>query len=109
MLTLWELQESSFANVKRRNDADVLEFAEYVEVMGATGGNDRRDCFKDPANRAVLDDYLYRIAFNAKDIKFKTGLPFFLGQERGYAAREKSCSGCFQKNLLASKRRENWT
>ena len=57
VLTLWELQESTLANVKRRHDADVLEFAEYVEVMGATGGNDRRDCFKDPANRAVLDDY----------------------------------------------------
>ena len=27
------------------------------------------------------DGYLYRIAFNAKDIKFKTGLPFFLGQD----------------------------
>lgn len=57
MLTIWELQESTFANVKRRNDADVLEFVEYVEVMGATGGNDGRDCLKDPANRAVFDDY----------------------------------------------------
>ncbi len=27
------------------------------------------------------DGYLYRIAFNAKDINFKTGLPFFLGQD----------------------------
>ena len=27
------------------------------------------------------DGYLYRIAYNAKDIKFKTGLPFFLGQD----------------------------
>ena len=69
VLTLWELQESSFANVKRRNDADVLEFAEYVEVMGATGGNDRRDCFKDPANRAVLDDYDFsRLVAGCRDI-----------------------------------------
>lgn len=27
------------------------------------------------------DGYLYRIAFDAKDVKFKTGLPFFLGQD----------------------------
>ena len=37
VLTLWELQEATLANVKRRHDADVLEFVEYVEVMGATG------------------------------------------------------------------------
>ena len=32
VLTLWELQESTLANVKRRHDADVLEFVEYVET-----------------------------------------------------------------------------
>ena len=34
-----------------------------------------------PNLRMLRDGYLYRIAFNAKDIKFKTGLPFFLGQD----------------------------
>ena len=57
MLTLWHLEKGAYAHAARNAEWDVTEFAEYMENMGATGGNDRRDCFKDPANRAVLDDY----------------------------------------------------
>lgn len=36
---------------------DVRDFAEWVEIMGATGGNASRDCYRDPKNRAVKNDY----------------------------------------------------
>ena len=56
-LVVWHLDRNSFGPTKRNRDHDVLEFAEYVEVMGATGGNPQRDCLRNPANRSVLDDY----------------------------------------------------
>lgn len=57
MLVKWQLNGDDFSSVKRNAEFDVLEFAEYAEIMGATGGNPERDCFKDPENREVLDDY----------------------------------------------------
>ena len=56
-LVVWHLDRNSFGPTKRNREHDVLEFAEYVEVMGATGGNPQRDCFRNPADRSVLDDY----------------------------------------------------
>ena len=56
-LTLWELNGNSFAKSRRNAEWDVLEFAEFVEVMGATGGSDSRDCLRSPADGTVLDDY----------------------------------------------------
>ena len=56
-LVVWHLDRNSFGPTKRNREHDVLEFAEYVEVMGATGGNPQRDCLRNPANRSVLDDY----------------------------------------------------
>ena len=56
-LCMWHLSKSAFRHVKRNPACDVLEFAEYVEVMGATGGSKDRDCLKNPDDRAVLDDY----------------------------------------------------
>ena len=56
-LCMWHLSRSAFRHVKRNPACDVLEFAEYVEVMGATGGSKDRDCLKNPDDRAVLDDY----------------------------------------------------
>jgi len=57
MLTLWELGRNSFVKSRRNTEWDVLEFAEFVEIMGATGGSDNRDCLRNPSDRAVLDDY----------------------------------------------------
>jgi hypothetical protein len=56
-LVVWHLDRNSFGPTKRNREHDVLEFAEYVEVMGATGGNPQRDCLRNPADRSVLDDY----------------------------------------------------
>ena len=56
-LVVWHLDRNSFGPAKRNREHDVLEFAEYVEVMGATGGNPQRDCLRNPADRSVLDDY----------------------------------------------------
>ena len=56
-LVVWHLDRNSFGRTKRNHEHDVLEFAEYVEVMGATGGNPQRDCLRNPADRSVLDDY----------------------------------------------------
>ena len=56
-LTLWHLGKDAYANTERNAEWDVTEFAEYVEIMGATGGNPERDCFKNPADRSTLEDY----------------------------------------------------
>jgi len=57
MLTLWHLEKGAYAHAARNAEWDVTEFAEYMEIMGATGGNPARDCFKNPADRSTLDDY----------------------------------------------------
>ena len=57
MLTLWHLGKDAYAHTERNAEWDVTEFAEYVEIMGATGGSPERDCFKNPADRSTLDDY----------------------------------------------------
>ena len=56
-LVLWRLDRNRFGPTKRNREHDVLEFAEYVEIMGATGGNPQRDGLRKPADRSVLDDY----------------------------------------------------
>lgn len=57
MICMWSLPKGAFGNVKKNPKYDVTEFAEFVEVMGATGGTYGRDCFKNPADRSVTDDY----------------------------------------------------
>lgn len=56
-LTLWHLAEGAYTNTERNAEWDVTEFAEYVEIMGATGGSPERDCLRNPGDRTVLDDY----------------------------------------------------
>lgn len=56
-ITVWHLPKDAYRNVVRNKEYNVLDFVEYVEVMGATGGNPQRDCFRNPADRSVLDDY----------------------------------------------------
>jgi len=56
-LVLWHLPSNAFARATRNREHDVLAFSEYAEVMGATGGNADRDCFRNPSDRSVLDDY----------------------------------------------------
>ena len=56
-LTLWHLERDAYANRARNVEWDVTEFAEYVEIMGATGGSPERDCLRNPGDRTALDDY----------------------------------------------------
>ncbi len=50
---LWEnIDESYNGYIKER-----FPFVEYVQFMKATGGNLQTDCFDDPENREVTDDY----------------------------------------------------
>jgi xylan 1,4-beta-xylosidase len=55
----WDLQswhepmEEEAADHFRRN----LPFVKYVQLMTACGGNEQRDLFKNPLDRAVTDDY----------------------------------------------------
>jgi hypothetical protein len=57
MLCLWSMPKSDFFKGKKNSRYDVTEFAEFVEIMGASGGTYGRDCFKKPADRSVVDDY----------------------------------------------------
>ncbi len=57
MLTSWELPGKVDPQVLSGLEWDVRDFAEWVEIMAATGGNASRDCFRDPKDRSVRDDY----------------------------------------------------
>ena len=57
MLVSWAVPKRIDPGKLSNPAGDVRDFAEWVEVMAATGGNASRDCFRDPANRAVRDDY----------------------------------------------------
>lgn len=57
MLTSWNVPKPVDLNTLTNRTWDVRTFAEWVEIMAATGGNAQRDCYRDPNNRAVTDDY----------------------------------------------------
>ena len=78
MLVKWHLNGDDLSAVKRNAEFDVLEFAEYAEIMGATGGNPERDCFRNPANRVVLDDYDFSRLVSGCRALLKLGLKPYL-------------------------------
>jgi len=57
MLTAWSMPAPVDPATLRGRTWDVRAFAEWVEIMAATGGNAARDGYRDPKNRAVTDDY----------------------------------------------------
>ena len=57
MLCLWSMPKSECFNAKKNSRYDITEFAEFVEVMGATGGTFGRDCFKNPSDKNTENDY----------------------------------------------------
>ena len=57
MLVSWHVPTRYDLSQLLDKDWDVRGFAEWVEIMAATGGNDERDCFRNPKDRAVTDDY----------------------------------------------------
>ena len=57
MLIAWAAPKPVDPALLSEPEWDVRDFAEWVEIMGATGGNNVRDCYREPKNRAVKDDY----------------------------------------------------
>ena len=57
MLIAWAAPKQLDPKMFSGLEWDVRDFAEWVEIMGATGGNASRDCYRDPKNRAVKNDY----------------------------------------------------
>ena len=57
MMILWAAPKPVDPALLADPEWDVRDFAEWVEIMGATGGNRLRDCYREPQNRAVKDDY----------------------------------------------------
>lgn len=57
MLIAWAAPKNLDPKMFSGLEWDVRDFAEWVEIMGATGGNASRDCYRDPKNRAVKNDY----------------------------------------------------
>ena len=57
MLIAWAAPKPVDPALLSEPEWDVRDFAEWVEIMGATGGNRLRDCYREPQNRAVKDDY----------------------------------------------------
>jgi len=56
VLTVWDGVKTDWSLPDNR-DYPTRGFVRYVEMMSCTGGNAERDLFRDPSNRAVLDDY----------------------------------------------------
>ena len=57
MLIAWAAPKQLDPKMFSGLEWDVRDFAEWVEIMGATGGNASRDCYRDPKDRAVKNDY----------------------------------------------------
>ena len=57
MLVAWSVPEPVDPVRLAGLEWDVREFAEWVEIMAATGGNASRDGFRNPNDRSVTDDY----------------------------------------------------
>lgn len=57
MLTSWLVPKAVDPGSLQSLEWDVREFAEWVEIMAATGGNAMRDGYRDPNDRSVTDDY----------------------------------------------------
>jgi hypothetical protein len=53
MLALWDFDKDTFRDVARYKEHDVLEFAEYVQIFDATGGNNVRDSLPAPRRHAT--------------------------------------------------------
>jgi hypothetical protein len=49
-------------------------FVKYIQFMTAAGGNEQRDLFKEPLNRAVTDDYDFSPLLRACENVLKQGL-----------------------------------
>ena len=56
-LVSWRLPAETASCRPTHPEWNVLDFAEYVEVMAATGGNPERDCYRRHDDKSVLDDY----------------------------------------------------
>ena len=56
VLTVWNGATFDWS-VQESREFPVGDFVEYVELMACTGGSADRDLLRDPADRAVLDDY----------------------------------------------------
>lgn len=63
-VNLWSVDGINSATVPDAQN-DVTAFVEYIQLMQATGGNAQRDLFRDPLNRAVLDDYDFSTLIDA--------------------------------------------
>jgi hypothetical protein len=67
-VNVWEMG-TAFYNAENAEENDIYDFVEYIQLMQCTGGNDRRDLFRDPVDRSVLDDYDFeRLIENCRGI-----------------------------------------
>lgn len=67
-INVWEMGER-FYYPKKNEKYDVTKFVKYIQLMECTGGNEIRDCFKDPYDRSTLTDYDFdRLIKNCKGI-----------------------------------------
>lgn len=53
----FEFQRVDWEHAHRNPESDVFAFVDYVQLMQCSGGSERRDLFRDPTDRTVLDDY----------------------------------------------------
>jgi len=62
-LNIYEMGRS-FVNVPDNRENDVFEFVKYVQFINCTGGSESRDCFRDPLDFSVRDDYDFENLIN---------------------------------------------
>ncbi len=60
-VNIWSIEGNPFVNAQVNEEHNIFEFVEYVQFMQCTGGTEARDLFKDPLDKAVLDDYDFTV------------------------------------------------
>lgn len=64
-------------NTMPDSENSVMDFVDYIELMRATGGNEKDDPFIDPLDRTVLDDYDFsRIVASCRGVLNLGAKPF---------------------------------
>ena len=57
MVNVWNARTCGLSSATNRQDYDMFDFVEWIELMQCTGGDATRDLFRDPSDRTVKDDY----------------------------------------------------
>ena len=57
-LNVWNMS-STFKSPSPKEETNIFDFVEYIQLMTATGGSPERDLFQDPTDKSTYEDYKF--------------------------------------------------